>query len=123
MKLIPVKNLIDGKKILFCDDSIVRGTQLKDNVQILYDCGALEVHMLIACPTLIYPCEFLNFSTSRSTLDFAGRKAIMKLENREDKSIAEYASAGTEKNCEMTEKIRQQNKAAVKTYLFKISEN
>jgi len=110
MKLIPVKNLIDGKKILFCDDSIVRGTQLKDNVQILYDCGALEVHMRIACPTLIYPCEFLNFSTSRSTLDLAGRKAIMKLESREDKSIAEYASAGTEKNCEMTEKIRQQLK-------------
>ncbi len=110
MKLIPVKNLIDGKKILFCDDSIVRGTQLKDNVQILYDCGALGVHMRIACPALIYPCEFLNFSTSRSTLDLAGRKAIMKLENREDKSIAEYASAGTEKNCEMTEKIRQQLK-------------
>ena len=110
MKLIPVKTLIDGKKILFCDDSIVRGTQLKDNVQILYDCGALEVHMRIACPTLIYPCEFLNFSTSRSTLDLAGRKAIMKLESREDKSIDEYASAGTEKNCEMTEKIRQQLK-------------
>ncbi|MBU4259483.1 MAG: amidophosphoribosyltransferase, partial [Proteobacteria bacterium] len=110
MKLIPVKTLIDGKKILFCDDSIVRGTQLKDNVQILYDCGALEVHMRIACPTLIYPCEFLNFSTSRSTLDLAGRKAIVKLENREDILIGEYASAGTEKNCEMTEKIRQQLK-------------
>jgi len=110
MKLIPVKTLIDGKKILFCDDSIVRGTQLKDNVQILYDCGALEVHMRIACPTLIYPCEFLNFSTSRSTLDLAGRKAIAKLENREDILIGEYASAGTEKNCEMTEKIRQQLK-------------
>jgi len=110
MKLIPVKTLIDGKKILFCDDSIVRGTQLKDNVQILYDCGALEVHMRIACPTLIYPCEFLNFSTSRSTLDLAGRKAILKLENREDILINEYANAGTEKNCEMTEKIRQQLK-------------
>ena len=110
MKLIPVKTLIDGKKIVFCDDSIVRGTQLKDNVQILYDCGALEVHMRIACPTLIYPCEFLNFSTSRSTLDLAGRKAILKLENREDILIDEYANAGTEKNCEMTEKIRQQLK-------------
>ncbi len=110
MKLIPVKNLIDGKKILFCDDSIVRGTQLKDTVQILYDYGALEVHMRIACPTLIYPCEFLNFSTSRSTLDLVGRKAIMKLESREDKSIGEYANAGTEKNHEMTEKIRQQLK-------------
>jgi amidophosphoribosyltransferase len=110
MKLIPVKTLIDGKKLLFCDDSIVRGTQLKDNVKILYDCGALEVHMRIACPTLIYPCEFLNFSTSRSTLDLAGRKAIVKLENRKDNSIDEYANAGTEKNREMIERIRRQLK-------------
>ncbi len=110
MKLIPVKNLINGKKMLFCDDSIVRGTQLKDNVQILYDYGALEVHMRIACPALIYPCEFLNFSTSRSTLDLAGRKAIVKLENREDNSIDEYAIAGTEKHREMIERIRRQLK-------------
>ncbi len=110
MKLIPVKTLIDGKKMLFCDDSIVRGTQLKDNVQILYDYGALEVHMRIACPALIYPCEFLNFSTSRSTLDLAGRKAIMKLESSEDNSIDEYAIAGTEKNHAMIERIKQQLK-------------
>ena len=110
MKLIPVRTLIDGKKMLFCDDSIVRGTQLKDTVQILYDYGALEVHMRIACPALIYPCEFLNFSTSRSTLDLAGRKAIMKVESSEDNSIDEYAIAGTEKNREMTERIRQQLK-------------
>ena len=108
--MIPVKNLIDGKKMLFCDDSIVRGTQLKDTVQILYDYGALEVHMRIACPALIYPCEFLNFSTSRSTLDLAGRKAIMKVESSEDNSIDEYAIAGTEKNHEMIERIRQQLK-------------
>ncbi len=110
MKLIPVRTLIDGKKMLFCDDSIVRGTQLKDNVQILYDYGALEVHMRIACPALIYPCEFLNFSTSRSTLDLAGRKAIMKLESSEDNSIDEYAIAGTEKNHAMIERIKQQLK-------------
>ncbi|MBU4419944.1 MAG: amidophosphoribosyltransferase, partial [Proteobacteria bacterium] len=72
--------------------------------------GALEVHMRIACPTLIYPCEFLNFSTSRSTLDLAGRKAIAKLGNREDPSISEYVAAGTEKNCEMIERIRRQLK-------------
>ncbi len=110
MKLIPVRTLIEGKKMLFCDDSIVRGTQLKDNVQILYDYGALEVHMRIACPALIYPCEFLNFSTSRSTLDLAGRKAIMKLESSEDNSIDEYAIAGTEKNHAMIERIKQQLK-------------
>ena len=83
MKLIPIRSLIEGKQILFCEDSIVRGTQLKDNVQVLFDYGAREVHMRPACPTLIYPCEFLNFSTSRSTLDLAGRKAIQEIEGRE----------------------------------------
>ncbi|MBU4002826.1 MAG: amidophosphoribosyltransferase, partial [Proteobacteria bacterium] len=72
MKLIPVHRLIEGKRLLFCEDSIVRGTQLKDNVQVLFDAGALEVHMRPACPCLIHPCEFLNFLTSRSTLDLAG---------------------------------------------------
>ncbi|MBT8370393.1 MAG: amidophosphoribosyltransferase, partial [Deltaproteobacteria bacterium] len=80
MKLIPVKELIAGKKILFCEDSIVRGTQLKDTIQNLYEYGAKEVHMRPACPTLIYPCEFLNFSTSQSTLDLAGRRAINEIE-------------------------------------------
>ncbi|MBW2645552.1 MAG: amidophosphoribosyltransferase [Deltaproteobacteria bacterium] len=107
MKLIPIKALIEGNKILFCDDSIVRGTQLKDNVQILYDYGALEVHMRLACPTLIYPCEFLNFSSSRSTLDLAGRKAIKELEGREDKALDEYAKAGSDKNRAMVDKIGQ----------------
>jgi len=106
MKLIPNKALIEGKRIVFCDDSIVRGTQLKDNVQILYDYGALEVHMRIACPTLIYPCEFLNFSNSRSTLDLAGRMAIQELEGEDDKNLEEYARAGSEKNLAMVEKIR-----------------
>jgi amidophosphoribosyltransferase len=105
MKLIPVKKLIEGKKILFCEDSIVRGTQLKDNIQILYDYGALEVHMRPACPTLIYPCLYLNFSTSRSTLDLAGRKAILEIEGREDRNLSEYAVADSEKNRLMTEKI------------------
>lgn len=56
MKLIPNKAMLDGKRVLFCDDSIVRGTQLRDNVGILYDCGCKEVHMRIACPPLIYSC-------------------------------------------------------------------
>mgnify|MGYP000196338602 CR=1 FL=1 len=80
MKLIPIKELIEDRRILFCEDSIVRGTQLQDTIQILYEYGAKEVHMRPACPTLIYPCNFLNFSTSRSTLDLAGRKAIATLE-------------------------------------------
>ena len=87
MKLIPVRKLIEGKRLLFCEDSIVRGTQLKDNIQILFDYGAREVHMRPACPTLIFPCEFLNFSTSRSTLDLIGRKIIEELEGVGDKDL------------------------------------
>ncbi len=110
MKLIPIRELIEGKKILFCEDSIVRGTQLQDNAQILFDCGASEVHMRPACPTLIYPCEFLNFSTSRSTLDLAGRKAIRELEDTDDKFLDEYATSNSEKNRAMVDKIRQRLK-------------
>jgi len=106
MKLIPIKSLIEGQRILFCEDSIVRGTQLKDNVQILYDYGAREVHMRPACPTLTYPCEFLNFSTSRATNDLAGRSAIEQLEGADDKFLEDYATDGTEKNLAMIDQIR-----------------
>jgi len=107
MKLIPVESLISGKKIVFCDDSIVRGTQLKETVQILYDFGVKEVHIRPACPTLIYPCTFLNFSRSRSTLDLAGRKAIQELEGTDEVDLAGYAIPGTEKYEAMIEKIRK----------------
>ena len=107
MKLIPVKKLIEGKKIAFCDDSIVRGTQFKDNVGILYEYGAKEIHVRPACPTLIFPCDFLNFSRSRSTLDLAGRKAIMDLEGVDDKHLDEYATPGTDRYYAMIEKIRE----------------
>ena len=110
MKLIPIKELIEGQRILFCEDSIVRGTQLQDTIQILYEYGAEEVHMRPACPTLIYPCDFLNFSTSRSTLDLAGCKAIATLEGAEDKHLADYATAGSEKNHAMVDQIRQRLK-------------
>ncbi|MCB2215201.1 amidophosphoribosyltransferase [Desulfofustis glycolicus] len=108
MKLIPVRRLIEGRRLLFCDDSIVRGTQLRENVQVLFDCGACQVHMRLACPTLIFPCEFLNFSSSRSTLDLAGRKIIKKLEGAEDRNLDDYARAGSAKNLEMIEHIREQ---------------
>lgn len=107
MKLIPVPALIRGKRLLFCEDSIVRGTQLKDNIRILYHHGALEVHMRPACPTLIYPCEFLNFSTSRSTLDLVGRKVIRQLEGDREEDLAAYARAGSEKNLAMVEEVRK----------------
>lgn len=107
MKLIPVKKLIEGKKIAFCDDSIVRGTQFKDNVGILFEYGAKEIHVRPACPTLIFPCDFLNFSRSRSTLDLAGRKAILDLEGAHDKHLDEYATPGTDRYYAMIEKIRE----------------
>ncbi len=111
MKLIPVKDLIDGNRLLFCDDSIVRGTQLKENVKLLFEAGAKEVHMRVACPTLIHPCLFLNFSFSRSSLDLVGRKAIHAVEKTDDKAMiqkymAEYADQKTAKCAQMVENIR-----------------
>jgi amidophosphoribosyltransferase len=97
MKLIPIRDLIDGKRILFCEDSIVRGTQLKDTIERLYDAGAREVHMRPACPPLTYGCKFLNFSRSRSELDLAARKAIQQLEGVDGGSLREYIKAGSEK--------------------------
>jgi amidophosphoribosyltransferase len=107
MKLIPIPALVKEKSIVFCDDSIVRGTQLKDTVKVLYDYGVREVHIRPACPTLIHPCVFLNFSRSRSTLDLAGRKAIKELEGAETGFLDEYGTPGTDRYKAMIEKIRQ----------------
>jgi amidophosphoribosyltransferase len=106
MKLIPVREMIEGKSILFCDDSIVRGTQLKDTVRRLYDYGAREVHMRPASPPLVYGCKFLNFSRSRSALDLAGRMAIRELEGCEEPDPLEYACGCGDKYCAMIDKIR-----------------
>ncbi|MBC2714794.1 MAG: amidophosphoribosyltransferase [Desulfobacteraceae bacterium] len=110
MKLIPVQELINGKRLLFCDDSIVRGTQLKENIQLLFDAGAKEVHMRTACPTLIFPCEFLNFSTSRSTLDLIGRKVIHEIEGPDFLDIEKYAVSGSAENLAMVERTRDRLK-------------
>ncbi len=110
MKLIPVKSLIKDSRILFCEDSIVRGTQLKENVQILFDYGAQEVHMRPACPVLVHPCEYLNFSTSQSSLDLAGRKAIKSLEGKEDSHLSEYTQSDSDKNLTMIDHIRDRLK-------------
>ncbi|MDH5705399.1 MAG: amidophosphoribosyltransferase [Candidatus Aminicenantes bacterium] len=107
MKLIPIKELIQGKKVLFCEDSIVRGTQLKDTIQRLYDCGAQEVHMRPACPPLTFGCKFLNFSRSKSELNLAARKAIKEIEGDESKDLKEYSNADTKKYEAMVEKIRE----------------
>ena len=109
MKLIPIRELIRGRRLLFCEDSIVRGTQLKDTIQRLYDHGALEVHMRPACPPLIYACKFLNFSRSRSQLDLAARKAIKELEGDGDgeKHLHEYAAPASELHAAMVERTGQ----------------
>jgi amidophosphoribosyltransferase len=116
MKLIPIRKLIEGKRLLFCEDSIVRGTQLQDTIQILYDYGARQVHMRPACPVLIYPCEFINFSASRSTLDLAGRKAIHDLEGGEPADLSDYARAGAAQNLSMIDGIRRRLKLTTLKY-------
>jgi len=107
MKLIPNRDLIDGKKLVFCDDSIVRGTQMQDNVKIFYEYGVKEFHMRVACPPLCYPCKFINFSASRSRLELASRKAIYELTGKDPDDISEYARSGSGKYREMTENIRK----------------
>jgi amidophosphoribosyltransferase len=104
MKLIPNKGLIKGKRIVILDDSIVRGTQLKDNTVDLRNAGASEVHMRIACPPLLFPCEFLNFSQSRTPLELAGRKAISELGGAE-KDLGEYSDPDSEKYGAMVSRI------------------
>lgn len=107
MKLIPIREIIQGKKILFCEDSIVRGTQLQDTIQRLYDFGALEVHMRPACPPLTYACKFLNFSRSKSELDLAARSAIRDLEGDSGKCLEQYSHSGSEKYKAMVNRIGQ----------------
>ena len=107
MKLISIKQLVEGKKLLFSDDSIVRGTQLGDTIKRLFDDGAKEVHMRPACPPLVHGCKFLNFSRSKSELDLATRKAIKELEGSEGKNLEEYTDTTSEKHCAMIEKIRE----------------
>lgn len=106
MKLIPNQDLVRGQRMVFLDDSIVRGTQLKDNTKDLHDNGAKEVHMRIACPPLTFPCLFLNFSQSRSTMELATRKAIKQLEGS-DKDLEEYANPASEKYRKMVAQIAQ----------------
>ncbi|HOG28918.1 MAG TPA: amidophosphoribosyltransferase [Vicinamibacterales bacterium] len=107
MKLIPIREIIEGRRLLFCEDSIVRGTQLRDLIRRVFDAGAREVHMRPACPPLVYGCRFLNFSQSRSELDLAARRAVTALEGRADARLEEYADPATDRHCAMVEWIRR----------------
>ena len=95
MKLIPNRAMLQYKRIIFCDDSIVRGTQLHDNVKILFDYGAKEVHMRIGCPPLIYGCPFIGFTASKSDMELITRQIIKELEGDENKNLDKYATTGS----------------------------
>ena len=110
MKLIPNKALTRGAKVVFLDDPIVRGTQLKDSVVKLSEAGVKEIHMRIACPPLVYPCCFLNFSSSRSSFDLFTRRIIRDLEGTDefsDEVLKEYSTPDTERYNRMVEEMRQ----------------
>jgi amidophosphoribosyltransferase len=107
MKLIPNEWVIKGKRGIFLDDSIVRGTQLKDNIRDLHQAGMQEVHMRIACPPLTYSCEFLNFSRSKSSMDLATHIAVNELEGKDDVDLKEYSNPDNGKYQAMVEQIRK----------------
>ena len=106
MKQIPVPDLIEGKKLLLVDDSIVRGTQLRETVDFLYSSGAKEVHMRSACPPIMYSCKYLNFSSSKSEMELLTRKTIQDLEGDEGQQhLAEYADPTTSRGKAMLDSI------------------
>lgn len=108
MKLIPNQALLQGKRVIFCDDSIVRGTQLRDNGKILFNYGVKELHMRISCPPLIYSCPFLAFTSSKSDLELITRRIIQDEEGDKDKNLDKYASTGTPEYTRMVERIRDE---------------
>ena len=110
MKMLPVHDLIKDKKLLLIDDSIVRGTQLRETTEFLYQSGAKEVHIRPACPPLLYGCKYLNFSRSNSEMDLIARRVIARLENDNvtEEVLKEYADPESEKYEKMVEEIRKE---------------
>ncbi|MBO4489556.1 MAG: amidophosphoribosyltransferase [Bacteroidales bacterium] len=107
MKLIPNTTLLKDKKVVFCDDSIVRGTQLRDNVKKLYAAGAKEVHIRISCPPLVFGCQYLNFSASKTELELITRRVIKELEGDSNKNLHRYMDSSTKEYANMVEIIRK----------------
>ena len=105
MKIIPNAAKLRGKRVLFCDDSIVRGTQLHDNTKILHDLGAKEVHMRIACPPLVHGCKFINFSASKSDMELITRRVIKDFEGEENKNIEAYTRTDSPEYKKMVDEI------------------
>ena len=109
MKLIPNKAMLQGKKVLFCDDSIVRGTQLRDNVKVLFDqAGLKECHMRIACPPLVYGCPFINFTSSKSDMELITRRMIQKFEGDPNKNRDKYATTDSPEYKRMVDEIAKE---------------
>lgn len=109
MKLIPNKAMLQGKKVLFCDDSIVRGTQLRDNVKVLFDqAGLKECHMRIACPPLVYGCPFINFTSSKSNMELITRRMIQKFEGDPNKNLDKYATTDSPEYKRMVDEIAKE---------------
>lgn len=107
MKLIPNHVLLKGKRVVFCDDSIVRGTQLRDNVKMMYEYGAKEVHIRLSCPPLNYGCQFLNFSASKNELELITRRCIEELEGDSTKNLALYSDSSTKQYANLVEMLRK----------------
>ncbi len=107
MKILPNRQMLTGKRVVFCDDSIVRGTQLRGNVEMMFAYGAKEIHMRIACPPLVYSCRYLNFSATQNDLELITRSIIESFEGQHDKNLQEYVDPNSEKHKQMVEVIRQ----------------
>ncbi len=115
MKLIPNRDIIRGKRLLFCDDSIVRGTQLRENAKTLFGYGAREVHMRIACPPLIYGCRFINFTSSKSDMELITRRIIGEFEGDPNKNLDKYAQTDSPEHKRLVAEIaRQLNLSSLK---------
>ena len=107
MKLIPIRKLTMDKRILFCDDSIVRGTQLKDTLQRIYAYGAKEIHMRLGCPPLFFGCTYLNFSRSILEADLVTRKAMLQLEGKKDIRLDDYMDEESDRHAALIEFLRK----------------
>ncbi len=107
MKLIPSRKVLEGKDVVFCDDSIVRGTQLRDQVKMLYEAGVKHIHIRISCPPLIHGCTYLNFSASKTDMELIARRCIEELEGGEIRNLEAYRDSSSKEYATMVEKIRQ----------------
>ena len=105
MKLIPNKAILEGRRVVFCDDSIVRGTQLRDNVRTFFDDGACEVHARISCPPLVYGCPYIGFTTSKSDLELITRRIINDFEGNPNAKLKEYATTDSPEYTRMVDEI------------------